>query len=125
MGEEPAKAWRGQVDGDPTTDGISQEDKDVGHSEELAPLHEVCLAFWIKERNQGRVEHVEDGRPVFHREVAKELSCKEGNHAWPWNAAQPLRRLPLALEPLPPSTIPIPAILCPVTSIVGPSNCFG
>eukprot|EP00437_Effrenium_voratum_P063538 CAMPEP_0181491538 /NCGR_PEP_ID=MMETSP1110-20121109/50185_1 /TAXON_ID=174948 /ORGANISM="Symbiodinium sp., Strain CCMP421" /LENGTH=270 /DNA_ID=CAMNT_0023618677 /DNA_START=240 /DNA_END=1052 /DNA_ORIENTATION=- len=80
--QAPGQARRGQVHGDTATDGVSQEDEDVSDGEELPPVHQVLLALRVEERHLGRVEHVEDRRPVLHGEVAQELRRKEGHHAW-------------------------------------------
>ena len=78
--ESPFQAWRRKVDCNSSTDGIPQENEDVGDCEELTPLHGRFCALRVEERHQGRVEHVENGWPVFHGKVAEELSPEEGCH---------------------------------------------
>mmetsp|Transcript_61338 Transcript_61338/g.146235 ORF Transcript_61338/g.146235 Transcript_61338/m.146235 type:complete len:290 (+) Transcript_61338:418-1287(+) len=75
------QAGRGKVDRNAAADGVPEEDEDIGNSKELAPLHEVLITLGVEEGHIGRMEHVEDGRPVLHCEVTQELCHEEGYHS--------------------------------------------
>ena len=75
------QTWRFEVDRYPATDGVTQENEDVGDCKELAPLHQMLITLRIEQRHLGWMEHVEDCWPVLHRKMAQKLCCKEGHHA--------------------------------------------
>ena len=78
---QPFLEWRcWNVDGNPTTDGVSQENENVGHGKELPPVHQMLITLRIKQWHFWWMKHVENRGPILHGKMTQELRCEEWQH---------------------------------------------